>query len=151
MPDLSATEEPSPRAFLEALRHRVLRVTAGMRPGRQRLELAIEAFWYAALELKSTGVTLPWTAFGAAGHPQRGLLDPVRLMIRSELINSGLPRPDALAERAMLRVLEVAQAEVLAGGVDVAAREKFFTLLRADMRGAPRSDPDSDAPVNAAA
>lgn len=124
-----------PRSFLEGLRNRVLRVTFGMRPGPQRLELAIEVFWYAALEVTVGGRPVPWLAYAGAEHPQRGLLVPVRLMIRSELINSGVAQPDTIVDEAMGRLLAVADEEAQAASPSPAMRETFFTWLRAAMRG----------------
>ena len=133
-----ASVDLEPRAFLEGLRNRVLRVTAGMRPGPQRLELAIEVFWYAALEVKSGGAPVPWGAFARPDHPLRSLMVPIRLMIRSELINSGVMQPDALADDAMARVMSVAHEEALAGCPDPGMRDQFFTWLGSRMRSSMR-------------
>jgi hypothetical protein len=123
-----------PRVFLETLRTRLLRVTAGMRAGVQRLELAIEVFWYAALGLKTAG-GLRWSAITADGHPMRDLVGPVRLMLRSELINAGASQPDALVDDVLQQVLVVAEHEAELGRRDEVLREDFTTWLRRRMTG----------------
>ncbi|SFF50430.1 hypothetical protein SAMN04488120_10616 [Fontimonas thermophila] len=124
------------RGFLEALRNRVLRVTLAMRPGVQRLELAIEVFWYAALETKAGEQPVPWSTYARPDHPQRGLLVPVRLMLRSELIHCGIARPDSILDEVMGRLLAVAQEEARLGRAQPALRERFFAWLRATVRTA---------------
>lgn len=146
----SASVDLDPRTFLEKLRNRVLRVTAGMRPGPQRLELAIEVFWYAALEVKSGGEPVPWDAFARADHPLRNLMVPIRLMIRSELINSGMEQPDALADEAMVRVMGVAREEAVSGRPDPATREQFFTWLGGHMRRSMYHEGEPAADLGAA-
>ena len=126
--------EPDARQFLESLRRRLLRVTTGMRPGAQRLDLAIETFWYAALEA-ARGEAVPWTAIAGEGHPLRMLLGPVRLMLRSELIHAGTQLPDALIDDVLARVLAVAESESQLGRRDEALREDFTTWLRRRMAG----------------
>lgn len=153
---MSSKEPPAsvdlePRSFLEGLRNRVLRVTAGMRPGPQRLELAIEVFWYAALEVKSGGAPVPWDAFARTDHPLRSLMVPIRLMIRSELINSGVMQPDALADDAMARVMGVAHDEALSGRPDPGVREQFFTWLGSRMRSSMRHEGEAVDGLGAAA
>lgn len=132
-PELGSTDV---RAFLEGLRNRVLRVTTGMRPGSQRLELAIEAFWYAALEASAAVGSIPWRSFTRTDHALRNLLGPIRIMLRSELINSGLPQPDALCDEALARMLEVAEVEGVHHGSDPQVREDFRTWLRNRLRAA---------------
>ncbi|MEQ1440273.1 hypothetical protein AAG565_13015 [Fontimonas sp. SYSU GA230001] len=132
-PELSANDV---RIFLEGLRNRVLRVTTGMRPGSQRLELAIEAFWYAALEATAAVGAIPWRRFTRPDHALRSLLGPIRIMLRSELINSGLPQPDALCDDALGRMLEVAEAESATLKCDPQMREDFRTWLRGRLRAA---------------
>ncbi len=121
----------APRAFLESLRNRMLRVTTGMRPGPQRLELAIEVFWTVALETLRAipGSSIPWETFVTPGHPLRGLLEPIRLMIRSELIQSGMAQPDALTHEVLLRILDVAERETPNQKPDHAARELLYCWL----------------------
>ncbi len=120
----------APRPFLEGMRNRVLRVTTGMRPGPQRLELAIEAFWYAALDAASSAQPrIPWSSFASGTHPLRGLIDPLRLMIRSELMNSGLAAPDALTAQALDQILQVAEAEAASGKAMPENRELFCHWL----------------------
>lgn len=148
---LPASGDLDPRTFLENLRNRVLRVTAGMRPGPQRLELAIEVFWYAALEVKSSGGPVPWDAFARADHTLRNLMVPIRLMIRSELISSGMTRPDILADDAMARVVGVARDEAAAGQPDRAAREQFFTWLGGHMRRGMHHEGEPAAALGATA
>jgi hypothetical protein len=131
VPDLGAADV---RAFLEGLRNRVLRVTTGMRPGSQRLELAIEAFWYAAMEASALAGAIPWRSFTHVDHSLRNLLGPIRLMLRSELINSGLAQPDALCDEALGRMLEVAEIEADRQGPDPQVREDFRTWLRNRLR-----------------
>ncbi|MFP5306821.1 MAG: hypothetical protein ACLGI7_13480 [Gammaproteobacteria bacterium] len=120
--------------FLEGLRNRVLRVTTGMRPGPQRLDLAIEAFWYAALDLAVEGAQVSWRSFTPTTHG--ALLGPIRLMIRSELINSGVAQPDALADQSLQRALDIAECEAAAAAPLPAARVDFFEWLHAQMRRA---------------
>jgi hypothetical protein len=127
-PDLDA------RGFLEALRCRLLRVTTGMRPGAQRLELAIETFWYAALDARPQR-PVPWAAIAGAGHPLHVLLGPVRLMLRSELIHAGAQLPDALIDDVLQRILDVAQSESQQRRRDDGLREDFFTWMRRRVRG----------------
>jgi hypothetical protein len=122
------------RGFLEALRRRLLRVTTGMRPGAQRLELAIETFWYAALDARPERA-VPWAAIAGGGHPLHALLSPVRLMLRSELIHAGAQLPDALIDDVLRRVLDVAQSESQQQRRDDGLREDFFTWMRRRMRG----------------
>ncbi|MEC9362124.1 MAG: hypothetical protein ACPHN2_08450 [Sinimarinibacterium flocculans] len=123
-----------PRDFLEGLRRRLLRVTSGMPPGAQRLDLAIEAFWYEALEA-ARGEAVTWTAIAGEGHPLRLLLGPVRLMLRSELIHAGTSCPDALVDDVLRQVLTVAESESQRGRRDDALREDFITWLHRRMRG----------------
>jgi hypothetical protein len=130
------------RGFLEDLRRRLLRVTTGMRPGAQRLDLAIETFWYAALEARQDQ-PVSWADIAGSGHPLHLLLGPIRLMLRSELIHSGTPLPDALIDDVLQHVLAVAQSESQQGGRDASLREDFFIWLRRRMRGV--------TPVSAAA
>lgn len=125
------------RGFLERLRQRLLRVTAGMRPGAQRLDLAVETFWYAALDAARER-PIPWTAISGEGHPLRVLLGPVRLMLRSELIHAGTHLPDALIDDVLQHVLAVAESESQQQGRDEALREDFTTWLRRRMRGVER-------------
>lgn len=146
-PELGATDV---RAFLEGLRNRVLRVTTGMRPGSQRLELAIEAFWYAALEASTAVGSIPWRSFTHAGHALRSLLGPIRIMLRSELINSGLTQPDGLCDEALTRMLEVAEVEGDHHGSDPQVREDFRTWLRNRLRAAGYL-PAGIVPLHAAA
>lgn len=122
------------RGFLEILRRRLLRVTTGMRPGAQRLELAIETFWYAALD---AGWSQPvrWAAMASNDHPLHVLLGPIRLMLRSELIHAGTPLPDALLDEVLRRVLDVAQSESQRQGRDEGLREDFYNWLRRRLRG----------------
>lgn len=124
------------RAFLEQLRNRVLRVTTGMRPGQQRLELAIEAFWYAALGVTPELGAIPWRSFVQADHPLRNLLGPIRLMLRSELINSGIARPDPMLDDALMRMLEVAEVEGAGREADARRRDAYRQWLRATLRRA---------------
>lgn len=147
VPELGAADV---RAFLEGLRNRVLRVTTGMRPGIQRLELAIEAFWYAALEASALAGSIPWRSFTRADHTLRNLLGPIRLMLRSELINSGLAQPDALCDEALARMLEVAETEAARLGPAPQLREDFRTLLRNRLRSAGYM-PDPAISLNEAA
>lgn len=139
------------RLFLERLRNRMLRVTAGMRPGTQRLELAIEIFWYAALELRAVDIApLPWVQFTQPGHGMGQLLAPMRLMIRSELINCGLRQPDGLTGDTLQRLLEVAQKEALAGMVQTDAREQFLTWLQNRLRSTIVRQPEHGEPMREA-
>ena len=124
----------NPRLFLETLRRKLLRVTAGMRAGTQRLELAIETFWYAALDA-GDGRPVPWSALTHDGHPLQELLGPVRLMLRSELIHAGIPLPDALVDDVLDRILVVAESESQHRARDDALREDFTTWLRRRMHG----------------
>ena len=130
-PDLGSADV---RAFLEGLRNRVLCVTTGMRPGSQRLELAVEAFWYAALEASAAVGSIPWRSFTSPDHVQRNLLGPVRMMLRSELINSGLEQPDVLCDEALGRMLEVAETEAARQHAEPHVREDFRTWLRNRLR-----------------
>ncbi|TJY56674.1 hypothetical protein E4T66_19125 [Sinimarinibacterium sp. CAU 1509] len=109
----------------------MLRVTTGMRPGAQRLELAIEVFWTVALETLRAmpGSSIPWETFATPGHPLRGLLEPIRLMIRSELIQSGMSQPDTLTHEVLLRILDVAERETSKQKPDHAARELLYRWL----------------------
>ncbi|MES0873747.1 hypothetical protein [Sinimarinibacterium thermocellulolyticum] len=123
-----------PRAFLETLRGRLLRVTTGMPPGVQRLELAIEVFWYAALDL-GAGRHLRWLALTRDGHPLGELIGPVRLMLRSELTHAGARQPDALVDDVLQQVLAVAEHEARLGRRDSLLREDFTTWLRRRITG----------------
>lgn len=120
--------------FLEGLRNRVLRVTTGMRPGPQRLDLAIEAFWYAALDLVVARAQVSWRSLTPTTHA--ALLGPIRLMIRSELINAGVAQPDALADQSLQRALDIAECETAAAAPLPAARAEFFEWLHVQMRRA---------------
>lgn len=133
----AAAERIDARGFLERLRTRLLRATAGMRPGMQRLELAIEVFWYAALDVHA-GTPTPWRALVRQGHPLRALLNPVRMMIRSELIHAGVRLDDAALDDILGRMLDVAQREAQSGCRDEELREAFLTALRQRLRSRPR-------------
>jgi hypothetical protein len=122
------------RGFLEALRRRLLRVTTGMRPGAQRLELAIETFWYAALDARRSQ-PVSWAAIADDSHPLHALLGPIRLMLRSELIHAGAQLPDALIDDVLQHVLGVAQSESQQQARDDILREDFFTWMRRRLRG----------------
>lgn len=131
VPELGATDV---RTFLAQLRNRVLRVTSGMRPGHQRLELAIEAFWYEALDATPAVGNIPWRSFARPEHPLRSLLGPIRLMLRSELINSGVSQPDPLTDEALARMLEVADGESGRHRADPTLRDTFRHWLRSQLR-----------------
>ncbi len=134
MPQPLIEQQLDARGFLEGLRRRLLRVTTGMRPGQQRLELAIETFWYAALDARMER-EVPWAAISGDQHPLHVLLGPVRLMLRSELIHAGTKLPDALIQNVLERILAVADSESRLGHRDEVLREDFFTWLRRRMRG----------------
>ena len=123
-----------PRTFLETLRSKLLRVTAGMRAGVQRLDLAIEVFWYAALGVQAGG-RFRWSAIADEGNPLQELVGPVRLMLRSELIHAGARLPDALVDDVLQQVLRVAEHEAALGRRDEVLREDFTTWLRRRMVG----------------
>lgn len=125
----------SPRAYLECLRNRVLRVTTGLPAGTQRLELAIEAVWVSSLEVaRSTASPIPWSQVAAGGNPMRGLLDPIRLMIRSELLQSGIKQPDPVLGPLMTQILDVAQRESGLQRADYEARDLLYHWLERRLR-----------------
>lgn len=131
---VEANPSLNPKVFLETLRSRLLRATAGMRAGAQRLDLAVEVFWYAALGAR-TGGRFRWSAITEDGHPLQELVGPVRLMLRSELIHAGARLPDALVDDVLQQVLRVAEHEAELGRRDEILREDFTTWLRRRMAG----------------
>lgn len=125
------------RAFLTHLRYRMRLVTAGLRGGVQRLDLAIEAFWNEALQAPP----LPpgsgtWRSLQDPEHPLHAAVAPVQRMLQTELSHVVTAAPaaiDALGTDLLQALLEIAHLEASFQGEDETQREVCLRWLSSQL------------------